>query len=145
MLYTKITASDGSVISAEAIENPIYVKSQPNGIFIRCSSVAAQGVVSKNGAQTYQLAGRPALPGEHLTAEEISQADYDQLIIDLDPDEGDDETPDPAQDDPDSDVMTPEVMRLKLIQLEEDLQREKGRTDRLEGAMLEVGEILLNE
>lgn len=121
MLYTKITASDGSVISAEAIEDPIYVKAQANGVIVRCSSVSAQGVVSKDGSKTYQLKGRPDLPGDHLTAEEISQADYDQLIIDLDPDEGDDDPPEPDPDNPDSDVMTPEVMRLKILEQEQQI------------------------
>lgn len=153
MVYYKIISETGSVIGAESIDDPVYVRRQAeNGTVVRCSKVKAQGVVSKDGSQTYQLLGAPPLPDHYLVADEITQAEYDYLIEQLDID--DDTEPEPSPDDEGSgsDVMTPQQMRERIIALEADraeLRKELSEKDTrlgyLEDAMLEVGGILYGD
>ena len=122
MLCIKIYGKDGSIISAEQLTDPVYVCYQTiNKIVVRCSEVKAQGVLSLDGSQIYRLKDRPTMPGSYLLAEEISQADYDNLILELDiPDEPPEEDP----DDPDSgsDIMTAAEMREKIIDLTQQIE-----------------------
>lgn len=123
MLCIKIFGKNGSIISAEQLTDPVYVCYQTiNKIVVRCSEVKAQGVLSLDGSQIYKLKGRTTMPGEYLLAEEISQADYDALIEELD-------IPDapPEDDDPDdptggSNVMTAAEMREKIIDLTQQIE-----------------------
>ena len=121
MDYFKIIGQDGSVIAVEQIEEVAYVCYQAsNGMILRCSRVKAQGIISADGSQIYQLYGYSPMPGEYLTADRITQADYEYLIEELDIDE-DDTEPEPSPDDEDSgsDVMTVQQMRERIIALEE--------------------------
>lgn len=135
MLCIKIYGKNGSIISAEQLTDPVYVCYQSiNRTVVACSEVKAQGVVAKDGSQIYQLKGRTELPGNRLLAEEISQADYDALIEELDiPDEPPEEDP----DDPDSgsDVMTAAEMREKIIDLTQQIEF-------LGDCLLEMSEII---
>lgn len=123
MLYIKIYGEDGSVISAEALEAPVYVCYQPiNKIVIRCSEVKAQGVVSADGSQIYILRNRPEMPGTYLVAEEISQADYDALIAELEiPDKDPDDEGDTG-DEMGGKIMTAAEMREKIIDLTQQIE-----------------------
>ena len=147
MDYFKIIGQDGSVIAVEQIEEVAYVCYQAsNGMILRCSRVKAQGIISADGSQIYQLYGYSPMPGEYLTADRITQADYEYLIEELDIDE-DDTEPEPSPDDEDSgsDVMTPQQMRERIIALESALAEKSERIGFLEGAMLEVGDILFGD
>lgn len=136
MLCIKIFGKNGSIISAEQLTDPIYVCYQTiNKIVVRCSEVKAQGVLSLDGSQIYKLKGRTTMPGEYLLAEEISQADYDELIEELDI--PDDPPEDDGPDDPDggSDVMTAAEMREKIIDLTQQIEF-------LGDCLLEMSEII---
>lgn len=162
MDYYKIFGKDGSVIAAEAMEEPAFIMYQEsNGTYLRCSRVKAQGILSADGSQIYQLKGYKAMPDEHLIAESITQTEYEILVEELDIDDDDDTEPEPSPDDedPGSDVMTAQQMREKIIALEEgytkllqenaELKQEsdqtKKRTSNLEVAMIDVGNILLGD
>ena len=102
MIYLKVLDADGNFVSAEAIETPIYVKYQSrNKLLLQCPALHAQGIVSANGSETYQLDGRDAIPGMVHTAVCITQADY-ELLKDTDPE---DNNPTPP-DDPGIEVLT---------------------------------------
>jgi hypothetical protein len=155
MDYYKIFGKDGSVIAAEAMEEPAFIMYQEsNGTYLRCSRVKAQGILSADGSQIYQLKGYKAMPDEHLIAESITQTEYEILVEELDIDDDDDTEPEPSPDDEDSgsDVMTPQQMRERIIALEADraeLRKELSEKDTrlgyLEDAMLEVGGILYGD
>lgn len=123
MLCIKILGNDGSVISAEQLQDPVYVCYQTiNKIAVRCSEVKAQGVLSADGSQIYRLNGRSAMPGNYLMAEEISQSDYDALILELEiPDEPPEEDEQDKQDSG-SNVMTAAEMREKIIDLTQQIE-----------------------
>lgn len=154
MDYYKIFGKDGSVIAAEQIEDVSYVCYQAsNNTVLRCSRVKAQGIISADGSQIYQLYGYTPMPGDYLVADPITQTEYDILIEELDIDD-DDTEPEPSPDDEDSgsDVMTPQQMRERIIALETDraeLRKELSEKDTrlgyLEDAMLEVGGILYGD
>ncbi|MGN0489319.1 MAG: hypothetical protein ACI4HO_08670 [Ruminococcus sp.] len=138
MLHIKITVASGAIISAEAIEAPVYVRLQTNGVIVRCSDVAAQGVVSADGSQIYQFADRPELPGDRLTAERISQAEYDEIIqsLDFDPDaDPDGGSSDKGDDEGDQgdEVMDITTMRRKITE-------QAARLQFLEDCLLEISE-----
>ena len=145
MLYIKIMSNDGTIIGAEAHESPAYVN-HPNKskIPLRCSPIQAQGVLSLDVSQIYQLSGRPEMPGDYLVAEEISGADYDNLIeeLDIDPDDPDPDDPDVE---PDPDVMTPQEMRLRILELEEDSAKKDRHIEFLEDCLLEMSEVVYGE
>ena len=155
MLYIKVMSHDGTIIGAEAHERPAYVNHPNNSkIPLRCSPVQAQGVLSLDVSQIYQLTGRPIMPGGYLLAEEISGADYDNIIRELDPPEEDVDPDDP--DEGGSDIMNLQQMRERIIALEEESAAQKAeneelkkeladkgeRIEHLEGAMIDVGGIL---
>lgn len=146
MVYYKIISETGSVIGAESIDDPVYVRRQAeNGTVVRCSKVKAQGVVSEDGSQTYQLLGAPPLPDHYLVADEITQTEYDYLIEQLDIDDDTEPEPSPDDEDPGSDIMTPQQMRERIIVLEaenaefrKNAEKMDRRLSNAEGALIEV-------
>lgn len=80
MIYIKILDTDGNVASIEALENPVYVYTQPrNGVVVSCSSVRAQGIVSADGSVIYQLQGKEPIDRAVATAVIITTAEYYEL------------------------------------------------------------------
>lgn len=76
--------SAGESIGAEAIEEPVFVYRQANGVIDICNEAHAQGVVSADESTYYQLAGRDSLGnGYAVTAEEISGTEYDEIVREL--------------------------------------------------------------
>jgi len=146
MLYVKIIGSNGQIISAEEHAEPVFVCYQNrNGIIVRCSAGQAQGILSIDGTQIYFLRGHKQMPGDYLVAEEISQADYEQLLTELEiPDEPEpDSEPEPGPDlEP---VMSIEVMRRKIIELEENNAEKDERIEFLEDCLLEMSEVVYGE
>ena len=82
--------------------------------FSNAPALHAQGIVSANGSETYQLDGRDAIPGMVHTAVCITQADY-ELLKDTDPE---DNNPTPP-DDPGIEVLTRAQLTAKVAELEE--------------------------
>ncbi len=84
---------DGETLTAaEAHESPLFVRRLRNGVVDLCSETQAQGITALDQEQYYQLAGREALGGDvSLTAEEITEQEYQEITRDL---------PDPEDDDP---------------------------------------------
>lgn len=148
MDYYKIFGKDGSVIAADAMEEPAFIMYQEsNGTYLRCSRVKAQGILSADGSQIYQLKGYKAMPDEHLIAESITQTEYEILVEELDIDDDDDTEPEPSPDDedPGSDIMTPQQMRERIIVLEaenaefrKNAEKMDRRLSNAEGALIEV-------
>lgn len=152
MIYVKIV-HNGTVIGAEAHENPVYINHPYySQIPLRCGIGAAQGILSLDQKQIYHLLGKVDLPGDHLEAEQITEEEYNYLKEKLDPDIEPEPEPSPDDEDPGSDVMTPQQMRERIIALEADrteLRKELSEKDTrigyLEDAMLEVGGILYGD
>lgn len=145
MDYFKIFGQDGSVIAAEAAEDPAFVCYQAsNGTYLRCSRVKAQGIISTDGSQIYQLSGYRQMPDEHLVAEPITQTEYEILIEELDIDDDDDTEPEPSPDDEDSgsDVMSAQQMRERIIALEAENAAKDERIEMLEECVLEMSEVV---
>lgn len=123
MIYVKVFGSDGSVIAAEELKSPVYICYQSvNKIAVRCSKAKAQGVLSADASQIYQFAGSPTMPGEYLKAEEISAADYEQLLGELEIPETPPTSDTEVEESPGPGVMTATEMRAKLIELTEQVE-----------------------
>lgn len=115
MVYLKVLDADGKFASAEAIENPVYVKYQSkNKLLLQCPALHAQGILDVKGGTAYQLDGKEPIPGLTHTAYLITQAEYEQLK-DTDPE---DDNPKPP-DDPEAEVLTRAQLTDKVKQLEE--------------------------
>lgn len=113
MLYIKIL-SGGEIVGAEAHDTPAYVKYQTrNHVIVRCSEQDAQGILSKDGAEIYQLVEGATLPGEYKTAVPISMMEYDELGYE------DSEDTAPVMPDGDTPVMTRAELTAKVQELEE--------------------------
>lgn len=119
MLYVKIL-DGGEVVGAEALDTPAYVRYQTrNHVIVRCSELDAQGILSKDGDEIYQLQGKDTLPGEHKTAVPISMMEYDELGYE------DSEDTDPVVPDEGTPVMTRAELTAKVQELEEQLSAAK--------------------
>lgn len=138
MVYLKIFGKDGSVISAEEHRDPVYICYQPvNKIAVRCSKTKAQGILSADTSQIYQFTGSKKMPGDYLETEEISAADYEELLGELEIPEA----PAPSEDEsgendsPGGAVMTAEEMRAAIIELKEQV-------DFLGDCLVEMSEVV---
>ena len=134
MRYFKIIR-DETILTAEAHDPPAFVKLQAkNNIKVRCSEHYAQGIISLNGQEVYQLPGKAALPGVDKTAVEITMTEYDEIISGYDPE---DDTPVIPDDDPEE-PLTRAELTAKVRQLEE-------RNEFLEDCLLEMSEIVYGD
>lgn len=142
MLYIKIERN-GEIVSAEAMENPVYVCRQArNHIIIRCQEYQAQGILSKNSSEIYQLTGKESLNLENPGyATVIYQDEYDRIIADMDQQETDDEE-EKEQENPDEGKMTIAQMREKITALEETVTSLTETNDMLSECILEMSEII---
>ena len=146
MLCIKILR-DSTVIGAEAHEYPVYVNHPYySNIPLRCEEELAQGILSLNQSEIYHLAGRSSMPGDHLEAEIITEAEYEYLIEELDIPDEEEVEPDPDEGSG-SDIMTAQQMRERIIELEEKnalLEAENVEKDRrlelVENCLLEMSE-----
>lgn len=119
MLYVKIL-DGGEIVGAEALGTPVYVKYQTrNHVIVRCSEPDAQGVLSKDSDEIYQLQDKAALPGEYKTAVPISMMEYDELGYE------DSEDTNPVMPDEDTPVMTRAELTAKVQELEDQLAAAK--------------------
>ena len=145
MIYVKIV-HNGTVIGAEAHQNPVYINHPYySQIPLRCGIGAAQGILSLDQKQIYHLLGKVDLPGDYLEAEQITEEEYIYLKEKLDPDIEPEPEPSPDDEDPGSDVMTPQQMRERIIALEaensefrKDSEKKNKRISVIEGALIEV-------
>lgn len=117
MLYVKILYDD-EIVGAEAIESPAYVKYQArNKVIVRCSELDAQGILSKDGSEIYQLQEKEALPDEYRTAVPISMAEFDELgYADNDTEDTDPAVPDDTDE---AEILTRAELTAKVKELEE--------------------------
>ena len=139
MRYFKIV-QDETVITAEAHENPVFVKYQPkNGIKVRCSEIHAQGIISLNEEEVYQLPDKTVLQGAEKTAIEIAMTEYEEIIAGLPDEDLDVDVPDdnPAGEDH---VMTAAEMRAAILMLTESVTELQERNSFLEDCLLEMSE-----
>lgn len=83
-MFISINDGNNTNISAERLDIPVYVRrQQKNDIVLRCRANEAQGIVSKDGTQIYNLVGRIPISPDFLTAEEIGKSDYDRIAYEL--------------------------------------------------------------
>lgn len=127
MLYIKILDTDGIATSVEALENPVYVYTQPkNGLVVRCSSVRAQGVLDKTGSVIYQLQGKETIDRAVANAVMITTAEYYELEAILGTEEDpEDINPEIPEDTTEEEVLTRAELTTKVSELEEQLAAAK--------------------
>lgn len=134
MRYIKILGAGGSVVAAEAIETPVYVRVQEkNGLIVRCPEMNALGILSADGGTIYQLEGKAPLDGKDMTAIFIDVTEYTVLSESLgasdgdDEDNGDDAGGETAGEDQPTGgtVMTRAEMSARIIALEDELKAAK--------------------
>ncbi len=124
MIYLKIEEESRTMFYA--IESPCYVLRQRNGIIVRCEAgKKAQGIVSPDGNEIWQLPGREPLGEGYPVVQEITMAEYDELLaLETQPELPDPEDTDPVipeDTDPDT-VLTRAELTEKVIELDEALQ-----------------------
>lgn len=120
MTYIKILDGEGSLRSVEAIEEPIYAARQSNGVIAcQCPAHRAQGILSADNTETYQLSDRDSLGGDFLTAIIITRAEYDELLTQAanapDPE---DEAPEVPEETPETTILTRAELTAKVTSLE---------------------------
>lgn len=124
MTYIKVTDGTGTVVAAEALPVPGWIRwDERHRCFLLGSRLQAQGILSADSSVAYQLEGREALPGSDLTAVLISQLEYDALSSTLE--ETATETPEDADNGETQEqevVMTPAKMYLRIKDLEAENQ-----------------------
>ena len=131
MRYFKIMQGN-TVLTAEAHESPAFVKLQSkNNIKVRCSEHYAQGIISLNEDEVYQLPGKDAIAGIDKTAVEITMTEYDEIISGYDPE---DESPEIPEEDP--------VQPLTRAELTAKVKALEKRNEFLEDCLLEMSEIV---
>ena len=112
-----------TVIGAERLENTIYVKYQErNNCIVICSEKEAQGIMTADEKHICQLDNKPLMESNEIdfVASFISEAEYDELILNLD--DPQEEPPEESTEEEKSDYMTAAVMRQRIIDLEQRLQ-----------------------
>ncbi len=93
MLYLKHHHEEG--VTLYALEEPIFVRRQGNGIIVRVDSPAlAWGVVSPDGSEIWQLAGRTSLGEGYAVAEPVTGEEYETWLV------LQEQAPDPEDTDP---------------------------------------------
>ena len=139
MIHFKILDDEGVVVGAEAYEDPApYVKMQErNHILVRCSEPDAEGLLASDNNTIYRLEGRTLNSDEvtDLTAVFITDAEYDEIILVLDP-------PDPEDEDPEIPDGTDEEEVLTRAELTELVRQLEQRNDFLEECLMEMSEIV---
>lgn len=125
MLCVKIMSGE-TMIGLEAIDSPVYVMLQKNNVVVRCLEPMAQGIVSLDGSEIYQLDGKTSLGDGYSLAVPITLAEYDELAAnyerDEDPEDTDPEVPDGIVE---GDVLTRAQLTAKVAELEEQLAATK--------------------
>ena len=125
MLCVKIMSGE-TMIGLEAIDSPVYVMLQKNNVVVRCLEPMAQGIVSLDGSEIYQLDGKTSLGDGYSLAVPITIAEYDELAAnyerDEDPEDTDPEVPDGTVE---GDVLTRAQLTAKVAELEEQLAATK--------------------
>lgn len=124
MLYLQLEGTESQLLYA--IEEPIFVRRQQNGVIICCEAgKKVQGIVSPDGSEIWQLAGRISLGEGFPVAQEITMAEYDEWYAhqnmgeDADPEDTAPVIPegtDPAT------VLTRAELTVKVTELDEALQ-----------------------
>lgn len=139
MIHFKILDDESVVVGAEAYEDPApYVKMQErNHILVRCSEQEAEGLLASDNNTIYRLEGRTLNSDEatDLTAVFIAEAEYDEIVLALDP-------PDPEDDDPEIPDGTDEEEVLTRAELTELVRQLQDRNDFLEECLMEMSEIV---
>lgn len=124
MIYIKVSEND-VVIAAEAHENPVYVRHQPNGVNVRCHEVKAEGILSVDGSEIYQIVGRTAMEGATKMAEVITTDEYLNLVVELetntDSDDEEDINPEVPDGGTEEQILTRAELTAKVAELEEQL------------------------
>lgn len=125
MLCVKIMSGE-TMIGLEAIDSPVYVMLQKNNVVVRCLEPMAQGIVSLDGSEIYQLDGKTSLGDGYSLAVPITLAEYDELAAnyerDEDPEDTNPEVPDGTVE---GDVLTRAQLTAKVAELEEQLAATK--------------------
>lgn len=82
------------------------------------------------------------MPEEYLVAESISQADYENIIAEMDVPEDDEGNPQEDETHEYEPIMTAKEMRERIIELEEERDALKDRAEMLEECVLEMSEVV---
>lgn len=130
MRYFKVLL-DETVLTAEAHDPPAFVKLQTkNNIKVRCSEHYAQGIISLDGSEVYQLPGKAALPDVEKIAVEITMTEYEEIISE-DPEDEAPVIPEGETEEP----LTRAELTAKVKALED-------RNEFLEDCLLEMSEVV---
>ncbi len=139
MVYLKVMQGD-TLVTTEAHEVPVWINFQKkNNIMLRCSKPKAQGILSLNGNEIYQLSDEENLtPKPEKTAVIITFAEYEELNITVD----EDLDSDVPADNPEGDdhIMTAAEMRAAISSLTEAVTDLQARNVFLEDCLLEMSE-----
>ena len=118
MVYFKKTSAPQPCY---AIEHPLYVRKQKNGLNVLCDSLSlAQGILSPEGDVIWQLADRASLGGEYEEVQIITEAEYFAWLTcgEEDPDPEDTEPQIPEDVAPET-ILTRAELTEKVNDLEE--------------------------
>ena len=128
MIYVKVQEKEGLMFYA--IESPVYVLRQKNGVIVRCEEEKkAQGVLSPDGNEIWQLAGRESLTEDFPLAWEIPMMEYEEwYALQTQPEVPDPEDTDPVipEDTEPESILTRAELTEKVRQLEQELAQAKA-------------------
>ena len=112
-----------------ALEKPVFLRRERNGVLLRCDREApAQGILSPDEREIWQLEGRPSLGDGYPTIRIITLAEYEEwlslgneeeYIPEPDPEDLEPEIPEGMEPDK---VLTRGELTQKVEELDEALQ-----------------------
>lgn len=128
MIYLKMIGTETEL--QYAIEEPIFVMRQSNGMVLRCpAGRRAQGLLSPDSTEIWQLADRDSLGEGYPLVEQVTMAEYDEwYAIQNQPEVPDPEDTDPVipEDTEPTTVLTRAELTEKVRQLEQELEAAKA-------------------
>lgn len=132
-MYIKVFDPSGEYVKVEKLDPPCFIKRQiSNGMRVRCEDKnEAQEILSEDNQTIYQFNGYITDGQRSFYAEEISEAEYQELSGD-DPE---DETPEIPDD-------NPEEVPMTRAELTERVTEQAERIEFLEECLLEMSEAI---
>lgn len=120
MLYVKIMSGD-TMIGLEANDSPVYVKLQKNNVVVRCLEPMAQGIVSLDGSEIYQLYDKASMGDGYSLAVPITYAEYDELSANYEDTDPEDTTPEVPEGETEEEILTRAQLTEKVNELSADM------------------------
>ena len=130
-MFIKVFSPVGEYVKVEKLDPPCFIRIQlSNGMRVRCDEQDAQEILSEDGETIYQYKGYITGGERTYYAEEITEAEYNELVAD-DPEDEEPVIPEGSTEEP-----------LTRAELTAKVAEQAERIEFLEGCLLEMSEVI---